>query len=94
MSNHFSRRKILSKAFNSHMDCYIDKNYFFVSIEVSGGYYNSSHFSLINEFQKCRTFMESLKANFIQFSSAIAKFLYLQGKLGISLCAHSVLISR
>ena len=33
--------------------------------------------------------MESLIADFIQLSGAIAKFLFLQGRLGIRLCVHS-----
>ena len=40
--NLFSRRKILSKAFNSHMVGYIVINNFFASFEVSGGSYNPS----------------------------------------------------
>ena len=34
--------------------------------------------------------MESLIADFIQFSSAIAKFLFLQGRLGTRLCVHLI----
>ena len=42
---------------------------------------------LINKFQKCNPFfMESLIADFIQFSGAIAKFLFLQGRLSTRVC--------
>ena len=91
--NLFSRRKILSRAFNSHMVCYIVINNFFLSFEISGGSYNPSQntLRLINEFEKCiPSFMESLIAKFIQFSSVIAKFLFLQGRLGTRLCEHSI----
>ena len=91
--NVFLRRKILSKAFNSHMVCYIVMNNFFLSFEISGGSYNSSQntLRLINEFEKCiPSFIEILTANFIQFSSAIAKFLFLQGRLGTRLCVYSI----
>ena len=37
--------------------------------------------------------MESLIADFIQFFSAIAKFLFLQGRLGTRLCVRSILWS-
>ena len=40
--NLFLRRKILSKAFNSHIVCYIVINNFFVSFEMCGGSYNPS----------------------------------------------------
>ena len=86
--NLFSRRKILPKAFNSHMTCYIVINNFFVSFEISVESYNSSQntFRLTNEFNKCiPSFMESLSANYIQFFSAIAKFLFLQQRLGTRL---------
>ena len=86
--NLFSRRKILPKAFNSHMICYIVINNFFVSFEISVESYNSSQntFRLTNEFNKCiPSFMESLSANYIQFFSAIAKFLFLQQRLGTRL---------
>ena len=56
-----------------------------MSLEISGGSYNHSQntLRLINEFVKCLpSFMEILVANFIQFSSSIAKFLFLLGKLG------------
>ena len=79
--NPFLRRKIPSKAFNSYMVCYIVINNFFVSFETSGGSYNLSQntLRLISEFEKCiPSFMESLIASFVQFSSAIAKFLFLQ----------------
>ena len=72
--------------------CYIARNNFFVSFEISGGSYNPSQntLRLINKFEKCiPSFMESLIADFIQFSSAIAKFLFLQGRLGTRLCVHS-----
>ena len=73
--------------------CYIGRNNFFVSFEISGGSYNPSQntLRLINKFEKCiPSFMESLIADFIQFSSAIAKFLFLQGRLGTRLCVHSI----
>ena len=91
--NLFSRRKILSKAFNSHMVCYIVTNNFFASFEICGGSYNPSQNSLrlINKFENCNpSFMESLIADFIQFSGAVAKFLFLQGRLGTRLCVHSI----
>ena len=72
--NLFSKRKILSKTFSSHMVCYIVINNFFVSFEISGGSYNPSQntLRLLNEFEKCiLSFMESLIPDFIQFSSAI-----------------------
>ena len=91
--NLFLRRKILSEAFNSHIVCYIIINNFFASFAISGGSYNPSQntLRLINKFEKCiPSFMESLIADFIQFSSAIAKFLFLQGRLGTRLCVHSI----
>ena len=75
------------------MVCYIVINNFFVSFEISGGSFNPSQniLRLTNEFEKyIPSFMESLTANFIQFSSAIAKFLFLQGRLGTRLCVHSI----
>ena len=66
--NLFLRRKILSKAFNSHIVCYIAINNFFVSFEISGGSYNPSQntLRLINKFEKCMlSFMETLNADFI-----------------------------
>ena len=75
--------------FNSHTVI----NNFFVSFEISGGSYNPSQntLRLINKFEKCiPSFMESL-IDFIQFSSSIAKFLFLQGRLGTRLCVHSIL---
>ena len=77
--NLFSRNKILSNAFNSHMFWRIVINNFFVSFEFIGGSYNPSQntLRLINEFEKCiPSFMESLTANFIRFCSAIAKIFY------------------
>ena len=76
------------------MVCYIVKNNFLVSFEIIGGSYNPSKntSSLRNEFQKCvPSFLESLIASFIQFSRPIAKFLFLQGRLGTRLCVHSTL---
>ena len=87
--NLLSRKKILSKAFNSHMVCYIVMNTFFVSFEISGAFSNPSlnTWKLINEFEKCIPFfMEGLIANFIQLSSAIAKFLFLKGRWDTRLC--------
>ena len=88
------RKKILSKAFNSHIVCYIVINNFFVNFEVSGGSYNPSQntLRLMDKFVKSiPSFMESLITDFIQFSGAIAKLLFLQGRLGTRLCVHSVL---
>ena len=76
------------------MVCYIVENNFLVSFEIIGGSYNPSKntSSLRNEFQKCvPSFLESLIASFIQFSRPIAKFLFLQGRLGTRLCVHSTL---
>ena len=76
----FWARKTLWRAFSSHMVCYIVINNFFVSFEISVEPYNSSQntLSLTNEFNKCiPSFMESIIANFIQFLSAIANFLFL-----------------
>ena len=57
---------------------YIVINNFFVSFEIIGGSQNT--LSLINEFEKCiLSFMESLIADFIQFSSTIAKFYFCKG---------------
>ena len=66
---------------------------FFVSFQISGEsqYPLQDGLRLINEFEKCRTFMECLIADFIQFSSTIAEFLFLQGRLSTRLCVHSVL---
>ena len=92
--NLFLRKKILSKAFNSHIVCYIVINNFFVNFEVSGGSYNPSQntLRLMDKFVKSiPSFMESLITDFIQFSSAMAKLLFLQGRLGTRLCVHSVL---
>ena len=75
--NLLSRRKILSKVFNSHVVCYIITNNLFASFEISGGSYNPSQntLRLIHEFEKyIPSFMESLIADFILFSSVIAKF--------------------
>ena len=71
--------KILLKAFNSHMVCYIVINNFFVNFEISGESYNPSqnNLRLINKFEKCiPSFLEVLIGNFIHFSSAIAKFYF------------------
>ena len=73
------------------MVCY--KQLSLVSFEISGGSYNLSQntLRLINEFKKCiMPFMESLIADFIQFFSAIARFLFLQERLGTRLCVHSI----
>ena len=64
-------------------------NTFFVSFEISGAFSNPSlnTWKLINEFEKCIPFfMEGLIANFIQLSSAIAKFLFLKGRWDTRLC--------
>ena len=79
------RKNILLKDFNSHMICYNVVKNFFVSFEISGGSYNPSQntLRLINKLEKCvLSLLESLIADFIQFSSAIAKFLFPQGRLG------------
>ena len=84
----------MSKALNSHMVCYIDINNFCVSFEISGGSYNPSEntLRLINEFEKCiPSFIKSLTANLLEFSSAIAKSLFLQGRLGTRLFLYSIL---
>ena len=65
-----------------------------MSFEISGGSYNppQNTLRLINEFKKCvLSFMESLIADFIQFSSAIVKILFLQERMGARLCVHSIL---
>ena len=88
----FSRRKALPKAFNSHIVCCIVIDNFFVSVEISGESINPSQntLRLINKFEKCiSSFMESLIVDFIKFSSAIAKLLFLQRRLGTRLCVHS-----
>ena len=67
-------------------------NNFFVSFEISVVSYNLTQntLRLINELEKCiQSFMESLIADFIQFFSAIAKFLFMQGRLGTRLCVYS-----
>ena len=49
------------------------------------------YFETNKQFEKCKpSFMESLIANFIQFSDAIAKLLFLQRRLGTRVCVHSV----
>ena len=73
----FEKKGIVIKAFNSHMVCYIAISNFLVSFEISGGSYNPSQntLRLIHEFEKyIPSFMESLIADFILFSSVIAKF--------------------
>ena len=46
---------------------------------------------LINEFEKfIPSLIESLTANFIQFPIAIAKFLFLKGRLDTRLCVYSI----
>ena len=68
-------------------------NNFFVSFEISGEPYNLSqnNLRLINEFEKCiLSFMESLISNFIQFFTTIAKYLFVQGRLGTRLCVHPI----
>ena len=88
--NLFSRRKILSKAFNSHMDDYIvTKNFF----EISGESYNPSQntWRLINKFEKCiLSFIKSSIGDFYQFYRAIVKVLFLQGRLITRLYVHSI----
>ena len=75
------------------MVSYIVKNKYFASFQISGGSYNPSKITLrlINKFEKCNTsFTESLVADFIQFSGATAKFLFLQRRFGTRLCVHSI----
>ena len=75
------------------MVCYIVINNFFANFEINGGSYNPSQktLKLVNKFEKCNApFMESLIADFIQFSGPIAKFLFLKGRLGTRLCVHSI----
>ena len=79
-----SSRKILSDAFNSHMLCYIVISNCFVSFEIIAVSWNilQNTLRLINKFENfIQSFMESLIADFIQVSRAIAKFLFLQGRL-------------
>ena len=89
-NNEYSRRKILLKAFNSQMVCFIVINNFFVSFEISGGSCNPENtLRLISELEKCTpSFMESLIADFIEFSSTSTKFLFLQGRLDTRLLVH------
>ena len=65
------------------MVSYTVKNKYFASFEISGGSYNPSKITLrlINKFE----IMESLVADFIQFSGATAKFLFLQRRFGTRL---------
>ena len=75
------------------MVCYIFINSCFASSEISGGPYNPSQntLRLTNKFEKCNpSFMESLIAAFIQFYAAIAKFLFMKGRLGTWLRVHSI----
>ena len=63
-----------------------------MNFEISGGSDNPSQntLRLINKFEKrILSIMESLTADFIQFSNANAKFLFLQGRVGIRLCVQS-----
>ena len=87
--NPFSGRRILSKAFNSHIVCYIVINNFmslwlykFLSFVISGGFYHLSQntLRLINKFQKCWTFKECLIADFL---ALLPNFLFLQCRLGL-----------
>ena len=67
-----------------------------MNFEISGGSYNppQNTLRLINEFKKCiLSFMESLMANFIHFSSTIARFLFLQGRLE-HVCAQFRVFSK
>ena len=63
-------------------------NNFFVSFDMSCGPYNLSQ----NTLRRIReiSFMESLIADFIQIFVAVAKFLFLQGRLGTRLFVHSI----
>ena len=77
------------KAFNSHMVCYIVMN-----VTLTLGVLRSvvgptilHKIRLKNELEK--SFM--VIADFIQFTSAIDKFLSLQGRLGTSLRVHTIL---
>ena len=66
---------------------YVVISNFSVSFEISCGYCNLSKntLRLINKIDKCRTFREKLVADFVQTSSTIAYFLFLQGSLGTRL---------
>ena len=91
--NLFPRRKTISKAFNSHIVCYIVINNFYVNFEIIGGSCNPSQntLRLIYKFEKCiPSFMGSLIADFIEFSDIISKFVFLQGRLGTRVCVHSI----
>ena len=66
------------------MLCYIVISNFFVSFEIIAVSWNilQNTLRLINKFENfIQSFMEGLIADFIQVSRAIAKFLFLQGRL-------------
>ena len=75
------------------MVCYIVIDNFSVSFKISGRFYNGSQntLKLIKEIEKYRILIESLIALFIEFSRDIAKFLFLQWKLGTKPYVHSIL---
>ena len=68
---------------------FIIRNFLWVLRSVVGT--RMFHKILINEFEKCiLCFMESLIADFVQYFSVIAKFLFMQGRLGNRLCVSSI----
>ena len=80
--NLLSKRKILSKAFNSHMVHYTVINNFFVSFEISGGLYNLSRNTLesINEIEKCIvSFMENVVTDFFNLLVLLPNFCFGKG---------------
>ena len=83
------------RAFNSHMVFYFTIKNSPVTFEISDRYYNplQNLLTRMNKFEKRRILMESLVAVFLQFSSIIKNFLFLQRWLGRRLCMHSMLIS-
>ena len=50
-----------------------------------------SIFRFLNLSQNVRNFMESLMANFAQFSKALVNFLFLEGRQSARLCLRSTL---
>ena len=68
------------------MVCFIVINSFFVSFEIGGGPYNPSQntLRLIN-----LSFKGSLIVDFVELFNAMAKILFIEGRLGTRLCVHS-----
>ena len=75
------------------MVCYTGINNVSVSFKISGRFYNGlqNTLKLIKETGKYRILMESLIALFIEFSGAIAKFLFFQWRQGTKPYVHSIL---